>query len=279
MRFASVLHDGTAMAVAIEGDHAIPLRHIEELGRQTPLSLLQNPPLDRDAAVPIAEVRRRAVIPHPGKVICVGLNYAAHIEETQRERSEYPVLFTKFATTLTGPADDIPLPPESEAIDYEGEIVIVVGERARRVPRARALDHVAGYTIANDVSMRDYQYKTHQWLQGKAWDSSTPVGPDLVTRDEIAEPLTLRTFVNGEKTQDASTDLLIFDAATLLSTVSEFATLEPGDLILTGTPGGVGFRREPPLLLKDGDVVAVEVDQLGRIENRCVAERTASQRA
>lgn len=275
MRFASVIHQGARLAVLIDGEKAVPLRGIEELGPDTPLSVLRDPPLEPDSAFPAAGLHRRAVIPCPGKVICVGLNYAAHIEETQREHSEYPVLFTKFATTLTGPADDIPLPPESAAVDYEGELVVVIGERARRVPRERALERVAGYAVANDVSMRDYQYKTHQWLQGKAWDASTPVGPDLVTRDEISEPLTLRTLVNGEKMQEASTELLIFDVATLISTVSEFATLEPGDLILTGTPGGVGFRREPQLLLKDGDVVAVEVDQVGRIENRCVADRTA----
>jgi acylpyruvate hydrolase len=273
MRFASILHDDTPMAVAIEGDQAVPLKGIRELGIDTPLSLLRDPPLDRDAALPVAGVRRRAVVPRPGKVICVGLNYAAHIEETRREQSDYPVLFTKFATTITGPFDEIPLPPESEAIDYEGELVVVIGERGRRVPAESALDYVAGYAIANDVSMRDYQYKTHQWLQGKAWDASTPVGPDLVTRDEITEPLTLKTFVNGTKVQDASTELLIFDVATLVSTVSEFATIEPGDLILTGTPGGVGYRREPQLLLTDGDVVVVEVDQVGRIENRCVADQ------
>jgi len=275
MRFASVLHDDTPMAVLVDGEEAIPLRGITELGADTPLSLLRDPPLDRDAALPIGSVRRRAVVPRPGKVICVGLNYAAHIEETKREQSDYPVLFTKFATTLTGPYDEIPLPPESEAIDYEGELVVVIGERGRRVATESALDHVAGYTIANDVSMRDYQYKTHQWLQGKAWDASTPVGPDLVTRDEVTEPLTLRTFVNGEKTQEATTELLIFDIATLVSTVSEFATIEPGDLILTGTPGGVGYRREPQLLLGDGDVVAVEIDQVGRIENHCVADQGA----
>jgi acylpyruvate hydrolase len=275
MRFASVLHDGTPMAVLLDGEQAIPLRGVSELGAKTPLSLLRDPPLDRQSAFPLQGVKRRAVVPRPGKVICVGLNYAAHIEETKREHSDYPVLFTKFATTLTGPYDEIPLPPESEAIDYEGELVVVIGERGRRVPRQRALDHVAGYAIANDVSMRDYQYKTHQWIQGKAWDASTPVGPDLVTREDINEPLTLRTFVNGEKTQEASTELLIFDVATLVSTVSEFATIEPGDLILTGTPGGVGYRREPQLLLSPGDVVVVEVEQVGRIENRCVADQAA----
>jgi acylpyruvate hydrolase len=275
MRFASVLNDDTPMAVAIDGGQAIPLQGVPELGGDTPLSLLRDPPLDRDSAFPIADARRRPVVPRPGKVICVGLNYAAHIEETKRKHSDYPVLFTKFATTLTGPFDVIPLPAESEAIDYEGELVVVVGEPARRVAPDKALDHVAGYAVANDVSMRDYQYKTHQWLQGKAWDASTPVGPELVTREEIEGPLTLKTFVNGNQVQEASTELLIFDVATLISTISEFATLEPGDLILTGTPGGVGYRREPQLLLGDGDVVAVEVDGVGRIENRCAADQGA----
>jgi acylpyruvate hydrolase len=272
MRFASVLHEGTPLAVLIDGDQAVPLRGISELGLETPSSLLRDPPLEPDSAMPLSQVRRRPVVPRPGKVVCIGLNYAAHVEETQRERSDYPVLFTKFATTLTGPFDPIPLPPESHAIDYEGEVVVVIGERGRRIPRERALEHVAGYSVANDVSMRDYQYKTHQWLQGKAWDASTPVGPDLVTLDEAPDPLSLGTFVNGEQVQNASTELLIFDVATLVSAISEFATLEPGDLILTGTPGGVGYRREPQLLLSDGDVVAVEVDGVGRIENRCVAD-------
>jgi acylpyruvate hydrolase len=273
MRFASVLHDGTPMAVAIEGDRAIPLDGIRELGVETPSSILRDPPLDRASALPVQAVHRRTVVPNPSKVICVGHNYAAHIEETQRERPDYPVFFTKFATTLTGPFDDIPLPPESDAIDFEGELVVVIGEPGRRVPREHALEHVAGYSVANDISMRDYQYRTHQFLQGKAWDASTPVGPDLVTLEEITEPLTLQTFVNGERVQDTTTDLMVFDVATLVSAVSEFTALEAGDLILTGTPGGVGYRREPKLLLGDGDVVVVEVGQVGRIENRCVAER------
>jgi acylpyruvate hydrolase len=272
MRFASVEHEGNHLAVAIEGIRAFPIKGVTELGRGTPLSLLRDPPLDRESSLLVDELYRRPVVPRPGKVICVGLNYAAHIEETKREQSDYPVLFTKFATTLTGPYDPIPLPPESDAIDYEGELVVVIGDRGRRIARERALEFIAGYTVANDVSMRDYQYKTHQWLQGKAWDASTPVGPDLVTLDEAPDPLTIKTFVNGEQVQDASTELLIFDVATLVSTISEFAMLEPGDLILTGTPGGVGYRREPQLLLSDGDVVVVEVDGVGRIENTCVAE-------
>ncbi len=251
MRFASVLHEGSADGRARRRRSGRAAARDRRAGVEHAALAAARP------AARVATRRSRSRTsaaapwcPDPGKVICVGLNYAAHIEETKREHSDYPVLFTKFATTLTGPFDPIPLPPESEAIDYEGELVVVIGERGRRIPREQALEHVAGYSIANDVSMRDYQYKTHQWLQGKAWDASTPVGPDLVTLDEITEPLTLRTFVNGEKVQEASTELLIFDVATLVSTVSEFATVEPGDLILTGTPGGVGYRREPQLLLE-----------------------------
>jgi len=276
MRFASVLHDGTPLAVLIDGEQAIPLRGIPELGADTPLSLLRDPPLDRGSALPVRAVRRRAVVPRPGKVVCVGHNYVAHIEETQRERPDFPVFFAKFPATLTGPYDDIPLPPESQAIDYEGELLVVIGERGRRIPAETALKHVAGYAVANDISMRDYQYRTHQFLQGKAWDASTPVGPDLVTLEEITEPLTLQTFVNGEKTQDTSTELMVFDVATLVSAVSVFAALEPGDLILTGTPGGVGYRRDPQLLLTAGDMVVVEIGQVGRIENRCVADQDQS---
>ncbi len=273
MRFASVIHDGQPLAVTIDGDRATPMRDLTEIGRDTPSPLLRDPPL-ADGSLPLDALTFRPVIPNPGKVFCIGLNYLAHIQETQREESDYPVLFTKFASSLTGPYDPIPLPPESEAVDYEGELAVVIGETTRRVARERALDAVAGYTVANDVTMRDYQYKTHQWVQGKAWDASTPLGPWMVSADELRDPtgLMLRTTVNGKLVQEASTDLMIFDIATLVSIISEFTTLNPGDLILTGTPSGVGFRRDPQLLLSDGDVVAVEIDRVGRIENRMVSE-------
>jgi acylpyruvate hydrolase len=274
MRFASALIDGQPAAVMLDGDRAIPLRGVSELGRDTPSSLLRDPPLDRDRAVDAATLRLRALVPSPSKVICIGLNYLAHIEETGRTESDYPVLFTKFASSLTGPYDDVPRPPESTAVDYEGELVVVIGAPARRVSPEDALGAVAGYALANDITMRDYQYKTHQWLQGKAWDAATPVGPWLVTPDEVGDvhQLVLRTTVNGEVVQESSTELMIFDVATLVSTISEFAALAPGDLILTGTPSGVGFRREPPLLLGDGDVVEVEVDGIGRLRNRIVSK-------
>jgi acylpyruvate hydrolase len=274
MRFASVLHDGRQHAVAIDDDTAIPLTDIAELGAETPGALLRDPPLDRGAAFPLSDATVRPLIPRPGKVICVGLNYKAHIEETHRDDSDYPVLFTKFATSLTGAYDPIACPPESEAIDYEGELAVVIGARARRLDPARALDAVAGFTVANDVTMRDFQYRTHQWVQGKAWDASTPLGPALVTPEEAPDPsaLRLRTLVNGELVQESATDLMIFPVPTLLSVISQFATLEPGDVILTGTPAGVGFRREPKLLMGDGDVAVVEIDGIGRTENRFVAE-------
>jgi acylpyruvate hydrolase len=207
-------------------------------------------------------------------VICVGLNYKAHVEETNRDLPEYPVLFTKFAGSLTGAYDTVVCPPESDAVDYEGELAVIIGRAVRRVPGDRALEAVAGYTVANDVTMRDYQYRTHQWLQGKAWDASTPLGPELVTPDEIPDPgaLRLRTLVNGEIVQEAGTELMIFPVATLISVISEFTTLQPGDVILTGTPAGVGFRREPKLLMGDGDVAAVEIDGVGRTENRFASE-------
>ena len=274
VRFASVVHDGVPRAVAVESELAIPLRGIRELGAQTPSAVLADPPLDEARAIPLDAVRFRAVVPGPGKVICVGLNYVAHVEESRRDLPAYPVLFTKFATSLTGPYDPIPCPLESSAVDYEGELVAVIGARVRRVGVDQALGAVAGYAVANDVTMRDFQNKTHQWLQGKAWDRSTPVGPWLVTADHIGDPgkLTLRTTLNGETVQEASTRQLIFSIPQLVSAISTFTTLEPGDLILTGTPAGVGLRREPPRLLTHRDVVAVEIEDVGRIENEMIED-------
>ncbi|MFZ1993863.1 MAG: fumarylacetoacetate hydrolase family protein [Solirubrobacteraceae bacterium] len=272
MRFASVLYDGLPHAVAIDGETAVPLTNIAELGVHTSQELLRDPPLDRGAAFALSQATVRPLIPRPGKIICVGLNYRAHIEETHRDDSDYPVLFTKFATSLTGAYDAIECPPESHEVDYEGELAVVIGAVARRLDPADALDAVAGYTVANDVTMRDFQYRTHQWLQGKAWDASTPLGPALVTTDEAPDPgaLTLRTLVNGEIVQETTTDLMIFPVRTLVSVISQFTTLEPGDVILTGTPAGVGFRREPKLLMTDGDVAVVEIEGIGRTENRFV---------
>jgi acylpyruvate hydrolase len=274
MRLVSCTHDGRRFAATVAGDRVHPLAGIAELGPDTLLDALAATP--SSDAIPLDEVTLRPVVPQPRKVICVGLNYRPHVTETGRDLPTYPVLFTKFAASLAGPYDALELPPESAEVDYEGELAVVIGRPGRRIARADALAHVAGYTVANDVSMRDYQRKTHQWLQGKCWEASTPLGPWLVTPDEAPDPsaMRLRTMLNGETLQDATTDTLIFDLPELIATLSETVTLEPGDVILTGTPGGVGMARDPKRFLAPGDTITVEVDGVGRIESAVVAGRS-----
>jgi acylpyruvate hydrolase len=275
MRFVSYTYEGQVGAGLVAGEEVIPLRGIGELGVETPIELLEDPSLDTAAAVPYADVKLRPVIPRPEKIICVGLNYKSHIQETGREDSDYPVLFGKFPGALTAPGATIELPPESHQVDYEGELAVIMGRAGRRISEDRALEHVAGYAVANDVTMRDYQYLTHQWLQGKTWDATTPLGPELVLKDEVADTgdLGLVTKLNGETVQDSSTSLLIFPIARLISICSTFTTLKPGDVILTGTPGGVGYRRDPKRLLVDGDEISVEIQGVGRIANRFVTKQ------
>ncbi|GAA4782943.1 fumarylacetoacetate hydrolase family protein [Actinomycetospora chlora] len=271
MRYVTFEHAGRRRIGRVEGDHVVPLAGPDEIGRDTPADVLaraaaDGPPVPRD------EVHLLPVVPHPDKIVCVGLNYHAHVGETGRDLPTSPVLFTKFAGSLVGATDDIVLPPESTQVDYEAELAVVIGRAGRRIPRAAALDHVLGWTVANDVTMRDFQYRTHQWLPGKAWDRSTPLGPELVTPEEAdvsaASVRTVRTVLNGETVQSSDTAHLIFDVPTLIATISEFAELLPGDVVLTGTPGGVGYRRDPQLFLHDGDEVVVEVEGVGRLCNR-----------
>jgi acylpyruvate hydrolase len=274
MKFASIEYQGRPLAVLVEDGVGIPLDGVIELGLDTPSSLLADPPLRRGEEIPLAEARLRAVVPNPRKVLCVGLNYWAHIEECDQETPSYPVLFTKYARSLIGAHDPIALPPESERVDYEAELVVVIGAEARRVPESEALSVVGGYAVGNDTTMRDFQFKTHQWLPGKAWDAASPVGPYLVTPEEIGDPgkLSIQLTVNGEVRQDSSTELMMFDVGRLVSAISEFITLEPGDLIFTGTPSGVGDRRDPPVYLGAGDVVRVEIPGVGTLENTLVPE-------
>ena len=274
MRYASSAVGAHCFAAVVEGDAVIPLDGIAELGSATPVDVLAAATVRRAGAVPLDAVRLRPVVPRPGKVICLGLNYAGHIAETRRERPEYPVLFAKFADALAGPYDDIVKPPESQQVDYEAELAIVIGRTARRIPEQDALQAVAGYTVANDVTMRDFQYKTHQWLQGKTWPASTPLGPFLVTPDEVGDPQELEITLerNGERLQHARAGDLLFPVPAIVALVSQFTPLGPGDVILTGTPGGVGYRRDPQIFLQAGDVVSVEVGGVGRIENRVVDE-------
>lgn len=207
-------------------------------------------------------------LPAPGKVICCGLNYADHIRETGRDLPAYPTLFTKYADSLVGPTDDVMLPTGLQ-VDWEAELAVVVGTTMRGADRATALAGIAGYTVANDVSVRDWQHRTSEWFQGKAWDTSTPLGPVVVTPDEVdpVAGLVVTCRVNGEEMQRGDTAELVFDAAALLAYASTFTVLRPGDLVLTGTPGGVGVARDPQRFLADGDVLETEIAGIGTLLN------------
>ncbi len=207
-------------------------------------------------------------LPRPSKVICCGLNYADHIRETGRDLPAYPTLFAKYADSLVGPADDIALPAGLE-VDWEAELAVVVGATIRGADAETAQAAIAGYTVANDISVRNWQNRTLQWFQGKAWDQSTPLGPVIVTPDEVDPKagLQIDCRVNGEVVQHDSTSTLVFDAAALLSYISAFTVLRPGDVVLTGTPGGVGFARTPARFLHDGDVLETEISGIGLLRN------------
>ena len=273
-RFASCALGERRFAALVDGDDVRPLRGVAELGAATPAEVLADPPLT-DERLALADVTLLPVVPRPGKVVCVGLNYRAHVEEGVYDVPDYPVLFSKFADALLGAGQPVLLPPESDAVDYEAELAFVVGRAVRRVEGEEALAAVGGYTVANDVTMRDYQYRTHQWLPGKNWARSTPLGPFLVTPDEVGDPhdLDISLELNGERMQASNTSRFIFDIPTIVATISEFLPLAPGDVVLTGTPSGVGYHRDPKILLKDGDRVAVIIERVGRLENPVVAEQ------
>ncbi|HEX5444553.1 MAG TPA: fumarylacetoacetate hydrolase family protein [Pirellulales bacterium] len=214
-------------------------------------------------------------VPDPQKVICIGLNYADHAREGGVEPPEEPVLFNKFPTALIAHGDAIALPHESQEVDYEAELVVVIGRGGRRIARQRAYEHIAGYCPGHDVSARDWQLRKpgKQWLLGKTFDTFAPCGPALVTRDEVPRPGNLRVQfrLNGQTMQDSNTGQFIFPIDELVAYVSQVCTLLPGDLIFTGTPPGVGFARKPPVFLKPGDVTEVEIEQLGVLKNQVVA--------
>jgi acylpyruvate hydrolase len=243
---------------------------IAEAKKAVTFALANNEYNDRVLVYDRNQIKLEAPVQGPGKMICVGHNYREHILEMKREIPPYPVVFAKFANTIIGPEDDIPFYPISEQLDYEAEFAFVIGKRAKNVSQADALDFVAGYTIVNDVTYRDLQRRTIEWLQGKTVDGSAPMGPWLVTSDELQDPSGLEVVltVNGEVRQKSNTANLVFTVQYLVEFLSSIATLEPGDIILTGTPGGVGVAREPQVFLKNGDVVRIEIDKIGVLENR-----------
>ena len=229
--------------------------------------------LGRGKPVDLDRVTLLPVLSNPGKIICVGLNYADHSAESGFKQPDYPTLFGRFNSSLIAHGAPIVRPKLSEQLDYEGELVAVIGKGGKNVPKARALDHVVGYSIFNDASIRDYQFKSPQWTMGKNFDDTGAFGPSLVTSDELPAGclgLKLVTRLNGNVVQSAMIDDMVFDVATQIALVSEAITLSPGDIFVTGTPSGVGLARKPPLWMKHGDICEVEIDQLGILRNPVV---------
>jgi acylpyruvate hydrolase len=211
------------------------------------------------------------VVPRPAKILCVGLNYRNHILEMGRALPDFPTLFAKYPEALVGPHDDIVLPPESDAVDWEAELAIVIGDTVRRASAEQAAAAITGFSVLNDVTMRDWQYRSPQWLQGKTFEATTPLGPVLVTPDElpggVAPALTMTGSVDGEVVQKASTNDLVFSPVELVRYASTIVTLRPGDVIATGTPGGVGHARKPARYLTDGASLVTEISGIGRLDN------------
>jgi 2-keto-4-pentenoate hydratase/2-oxohepta-3-ene-1,7-dioic acid hydratase in catechol pathway len=233
---------------------------------------IYNPPAD--AAVSLDSIALLAPIPRPPKLICVGLNYRDHALEAKMEIPKVPTIFAKFATAVIGPGQPIVLPKNSTQPDYEAEFAFVIGTGGRHISAEEWRQHVFGYTLLNDVSARDFQMATSQWMMGKTFDTFAPMGPHLVTADEIADPhaLAIGLRINGEALQQSNTCQLIFKIPELVAYLSSVCTLEPGDVVSTGTPAGVGYARNPPRFLKPGDDVVISVDQIGELRNPVVAE-------
>lgn len=287
MRFAAFRDaEGTGLAIVDAGGALRGLRTTDAAYPGSLETLVTLDPAALDAAA--AALRAGSVIDagaiewlpplaRPGKIVCVGLNYADHTAESGMKQPDYPTLFARFTTTLVGHDAPVVRPKVSERFDYEGELVAVIGKGGRHIPRATALDHVFGWSVFNDVSVRDYQFKSPQWTMGKNFDATGAFGPFLVTADEVpagGRGLTLETRLNGTVVQHATTDDLIFDVASLIAIISEGITLEPGDVIVTGTPSGVGAARKPQLWMKPGDVCEVEIEGIGLLVNRVVDETT-----
>lgn len=271
MRIARFDHEGRARTGAVLGEE------IADLGDLDPIALLTGATvadLETAPRLPLAAVRLLPPIAAPRKFLAIGLNYSDHCAETGRPEPDFPVFFNKQVTCLIGDGDEIHVPRASAMVDYEGELGVVIGRRCRHVPVERAHEVIAGYTIVDDVTVRDWQLRAPTMTIGKSFDTHGPVGPWIVSPDEVGDPsaLRIRTLVNGEVLQDAPTSGMIFSVAEQIATLSTSCTLEPGDIIATGTPAGVGIVRQPPRWLVPGDLVRVEIDRIGALENPVIAE-------
>jgi acylpyruvate hydrolase len=289
MRLVTFLSNGNGRLGALQGrnnqevivdlnraDPRLPADIVQFLrmgdsARELAAAVLQGAPA---ATFDRASVSLKAVVPNPEKVICIGLNYRDHATETNASIPEVPTVFAKYANTLIGDGEPILIPRVTQQVDYEAELAFVIGRHGRYIAESDAMRYVAGYTLFNDVTARDYQFRTGQWTIGKTFDTFGPLGPALVTADEIPNPhaLPIRLSINGEVLQDSNTSQLIFSIPALVAYLSQVMTLEPGDVVATGTPSGVGFVRRPPRFLRPHDTVRVEIEGLGVLENPVVAE-------
>lgn len=280
MKLASYSRQGGAARLGrVEGDHLIDLSASGLPGDLVALLAAGPDAMHRarsavGEAIPLAALTLLAPVARPPKILAIGLNYADHIAETGLATPTFPMFFNKQSTAANGPYAPIHMPKVSDKLDYEGELGFVIGRRCRHVPRERAHEVVAGYVVCNDVSVRDWQMAAQTFTLGKSFDTHAPFGPWLVTPDDVGDPhaLSLKTWVNGELRQDSSTQHLVFDCWEQIATLTKAFTLEPGDLILTGTPSGVGIGFKPHKYLKVGDRVKIEIEKLGYIENEVIAE-------
>jgi 2-keto-4-pentenoate hydratase/2-oxohepta-3-ene-1,7-dioic acid hydratase in catechol pathway len=276
MKLATARIQGSTRAVRVEGDSLIDLGHAD-LGE-----LLARPDWKNHAATsrgssyPIEGTEFATLVTRPSKVVCVGLNYRTHITEMGRDLPEHPTLFSKFSDTLIGATDDIMRPAETEAFDWEVELAVVIGTTVRRASTKQAEEAIAGFSVLNDITCRDWQFRTREWLQGKNWDSSTPVGPYLVTPDDlpggVRPKLDVSLSVNGTVMQSDNTSDLLFDPVYLVEYISTMIRLNPGDIIATGTPGGVGHARKPEVYLHGGEFVVAEIAGIGALANHVKAD-------
>jgi 2-keto-4-pentenoate hydratase/2-oxohepta-3-ene-1,7-dioic acid hydratase in catechol pathway len=282
MKLLSFERFGVASFGALSGDRVIDLKPVfdgkyadlKELLAGEDLGAIRTALEGRDGDFALTDIAFLPVIPNPGKIWCCGLNYAEHVRETNREVSEKPMFFLRFADSQVGHEQAIVLPPESTQLDYEGEIAVIIGKPGRRISEADAWGHIAGYSCYNDATVRDWQRHTQQWAPGKNFWRTGGFGPWMVTSDEIAPDalLTLITRLNGQEMQKATTAMMIHSIPRQIAYASTVAPLCPGDVIVTGTPGGVGARREPPVWMKAGDVVEIEIDRIGILSNSIAAE-------
>lgn len=277
MRLATIRKSDATVAVRVDETDVVEIDGHADVGSLLAVEGWREIAESADGArTPIADLDPRAwapVVTRPAKIVCVGLNYANHILEMGRELPEHPTLFAKYPEALIGANDDIVLPAAAhDHVDWEGELAIVVGSAARKVDEAHGEAAIAGYAVLNDVTMRDYQYRTPEWFQGKTFEATAPFGPYLVTQDEFSLGGELRTQVDGETVQSTPTDDLVFGPAALVSYISTIVTLQPGDVIASGTPGGVGHARKPPRYLQAGGVLETSIEGLGAQRNAVVEE-------